>query len=298
MNIDSHMHFWRYRRQEYEWIDDSMASLQQDFLPAAAAGVMREAGMDACVAVQARQTLEETRFLLELAAQHQFIAGVVGWVDLRAADLDDQLAELSCHRKLVGLRHIVQAEADDFLLLQDFRRGVAQLERYGFAYDILVYARQLPAAVDFAAALPAARLVLDHLGKPEIRSGGFDSWRRDLDRLAKLPYVRAKLSGLVTEAGLRAGVTGDEKREAGLKAGTTAEIHRYINAALDSFGAERLMIGSDWPVCTVAARYSHVIDLVRSAIADRTASERAAIMGGTARTFWNLSLVPFVERSV
>jgi L-fuconolactonase len=278
------MHFWRYSRQEYDWIDDTMLSLQRDFLPPDAASVMHEAGMDCCVAVQARQTLEETRFLLELATRHQFIAGVVGWVDLRAADLDAQLDELSAHRKLVGLRHIVQAEADDFLLRDDVRRGVAKLERYGFAYDILVYARQLPAAIDFAAALPAERLVLDHLGKPDIRGRGFDTWRRDLDRLARLPHVRAKLSGLVTEADW--------------KAWQAEDIHRYVHAALDSFGAERLMIGSDWPVCTVAARYSQVIDLVRSAIADRTASEQAAILGGTARTFWNLSLVPFVERSV
>src|SRR6266545_58600 len=149
------MHFWRYSRQEYGWIDDSMSLLRRDFLPPDASVVMREAGMDCCVAVQARQTLEETYFLLELAAHHQFIAGVVGWVDLRAPDLDDQLSELSSHRKLVSLRHIVQAEADDFLLREDFRRGVAKLERYGFAYDILVYARQLPAAIDFAAALPA-----------------------------------------------------------------------------------------------------------------------------------------------
>ena len=284
MNIDAHMHFWRFSRQEYDWIDDTMSPLQRDFLPRDAARIMLEAGMDACVAVQARQTLEETRFLLDLAAAHQFIAGVVGWVDLRAPDLDDQLAELSANRKLVGLRHVVQAEADDFLLRDDFRRGVGRLERYGFAYDILVYARQLPAAIDFAAALPAERLVLDHLGKPDIRGGGFDVWRRDLDRLAKLPHVRAKLSGLVTEADWTAW--------------TVEDIHRYVNAALDSFGAERLMIGSDWPVCTVAAPYAQVIDIVRSAIAGRTASERAAIMGGTARTFWNLSLVPFVERSV
>jgi len=290
--IDAHMHFWRYSPEEYGWIDETMASLQRDFLPPDAAAVMREAGMDCCVAVQARQKLDETRFLLDLAAQHQFIAGVVGWVDLRAADLDEQLDELSSHRKLVGLRHIVQAEANDFLLREDFRRGVAKLERYGFAYDILIYARQLPAAIDFAAALPAERMVLDHLGKPDIRGGGFDAWRRDLDRLARLPHVRAKLSGLVTEAGLKAGTT-----EAGLTAGAPEVIHRYINAALDSFGAERLMIGSDWPVCTVAATYSQVIDLVRSAIADRTESERAAIMGGSARTFWNLSLVPSVERS-
>ena len=277
------MHFWRYSRQEYDWIDDTMRPLQRDFLPADAAIAMRDAGIDACVAVQARQTLEETRFLLELAAQTSFIAGVVGWVDLRAADLDDRLAELSSHRKLVGLRHIVQAESDDFLRREDFSRGVARLERYGFAYDVLIYARQLPAAIDFAAALPAERLVLDHLGKPDIRGGGFDPWRRDLDRLAKLPHVRAKLSGLVTEADWQAW--------------TVEDIHRYVHAALDSFGAERLMIGSDWPVCTMAATYSQVIDLVRTAIAERTASERAAVMGGTARTFWNLSLVP-LERSV
>jgi L-fuconolactonase len=284
VNIDAHMHFWRYSRQEYDWIDDRMSVLRRDFLPADAAAVMRDAGMDASVAVQARQTREETRFLLDLAARHQFIAGVVGWVDLRAADLDDQLAELSAHRQLVGLRHIVQAEPDDFLHGEEFRRGVAALERYGFAYDILIYARQLPAAIDFAAALPSTRLVLDHLGKPDIRGGGFDGWRRDLDRLAKLRHVRAKLSGLVTEADWNAWAIED--------------IHRYINAALDSFGAERLMIGSDWPVCGVAATYSQVIDLVRSAVADRTPAERAAIMGGTAQTFWNLSLAPFVERNL
>ncbi len=345
MNIDAHMHFWRYSREEYGWIDDTMRPIQRDFLPADAAVVMREAGMDACVAVQARQTRDETRFLLDLAAEHPFIAGVVGWVDLRAADLDEQLDEWSSHPKLVGLRHIVQAEADDFLGRDDFRRGVATLERRGLAYDILIYARQLPAAIDFAAALPAVRLVLDHLGKPDIRGGGFDSWRRDLDRLARLTHVRAKLSGLVTEAwtpaaSLKAGPTESlkagpterlkagpterpkagpterlkagpterlkagptERLKAGpterLKAGPTAEIQRYVRAALDSFGAERLMIGSDWPVCTVAATYAQVIDLVRPVIAERTASERAAIMGGTARAFWNLSLVPSVERSV
>jgi L-fuconolactonase len=283
-SVDAHIHFWRYSREAYGWIDDSMAPLQRDFLPADAAREMRAAGMDACVAVQARQTPEETRWLLELAARHQFICGVVGWVDLRAPDLDAQLEELSSHRKLVGLRHIVQAEPDDFLRQDDFRRGVGKLEQYGFAYDILVYARQLPAAIDFAAALPSGRLVLDHLGKPAIRGGGFDEWRRGLDRLAALPHVRAKLSGLVTEA--------DWRRW------TAEDIHRYVNAALDSFGAERLMIGSDWPVCTVAASYRQVIDLVRSAIAHRTEAERAAIMGGTARAFWNLSHVPFLERSV
>lgn len=245
---------------------------------------MRGAGMDACVAVQVRQTLEETRWLLSLADTHSFIAGVVGWVDLRAPHLDADLDSIAAHPKLVGLRHIVQSEPDDFLSGQAFRHGVATLARRGLPYDILVYARQLPAAIDFAVALPEAHLVLDHLGKPDIRAGGFDGWRRDLDRLAALPNVHAKLSGLVTEA--------DWDRW------TIEDLHRYINAALDSFGPERLMIGSDWPVCTVAGAYGEVLDVVRTAISGRPQAERDAILGNTARRFWNLSGVSSMERNV
>src|SRR6266550_3363289 len=255
VRIDAHVHFWRYNASEYSWIDDSMAALRRDFLPEDALGEMRAAGIDACVVVQTRQTLEETRWLLALARQHPFIAGVVGWVDLRAADLDDHLEALTRHPKLVGIRHIVQAEPDDFLLGDTFRRGVARLAGHGLAYDILVHARQLRAAIDFAGALPDHRLVLDHLGKPDIRTGAFDGWRRDLDRLAALPNVCAKLSGLVTEADWRHW--------------TVEDLHRYINAALDSFGPERLMIGSDWPVCTLAGEYRDVLDVVRTAIAGR-----------------------------
>jgi L-fuconolactonase len=282
--IDAHLHFWRYNASEYSWIDDSMAALRRDFLPDDAAGEMRAAGIDACVVVQTRQTLEETRWLLALARQHPFIAGVVGWVDLRAADLDAHLEALATHPKLVGIRHIVQAEPDDFLLGDTFRRGVARLARHGLAYDILVYARQLRAAIDFARALPDQRLVLDHLGKPDIRTGAFDGWRRDLDRLAALPNVCAKLSGLVTEADWRHW--------------TVEDLHRYINAALDSFGPERLMIGSDWPVCTAAGEYRDVLDVVRTAIAGRPQAERDAVLGGTAQRFWNLSDVSSTERSV
>jgi L-fuconolactonase len=281
--IDAHVHFWRYRAHEYGWIDDSMALLRRDFLPEDAAREMRAAGIDACVAVQARQTLEETRWLLTLAGDHPFIAGVVGWVDLRAADLDAQLDTLTAHPKLVGIRHIVQAEPDDFLLGDAFRRGVARLASHGLTYDILVYARQLQAAIDFAAALPDQRLVLDHLGKPDIRAGAFDGWRRDLDRLAALPNVCAKLSGLVTEADWGHW--------------TVEDLHRYINAALDSFGPERLMIGSDWPVCTVAGGYRDVLNVVGTATAGRPPAEREAVLGGTARRFWNLD-VSSRERSV
>jgi L-fuconolactonase len=273
--IDAHQHFWRYDPAEYGWIDDTMAPLKRDFLPEDLWREMRNAGFDGCIAVQARQSLDETQFLLDLAEQHPFIEGVVGWVDLQSADADAQLRMVARHSKLIGIRHIVQAEPDDFLARSAFRRGVAKLERLGLAYDILVYARQLPAAIRFAAAFPDQRFVLDHLGKPEIRAGAFDPWRRNLDRIAELPNVWAKLSGLVTEA--------DWQRW------TRAELRRYVAAAIDAFGADRLMIGSDWPVCTLAGSYADVMDVVVGAIADRPPAERDAILGGTARRFWNLT---------
>lgn len=273
-SLDAHVHFWHYTPAEYAWIDEPLAALRRDFMPPDAEREMRAAGIGECVAVQVRQTIEETRWLLSLAEEHAFIAGVVGWVDLRAPDLDAQLESLSAFPKLVGVRHIVQAEADDFLTDEAFRKGVARLSRHGLAYDILVYARQLRFAIDFAAALPEQRFVLDHLGKPDIRAGEFDAWRRDLDRMAALPHVYAKLSGLVTEADWQAW--------------TIEDLHRYVNAALDSFGPERLMIGSDWPVCTVAASYSAALDVVRSAVAARPDADRRAVLGGTARRFWSL----------
>ena len=273
--IDSHVHFWRYESAEYGWIDDSMQLLRRDFLPQAVHAEMRAAGFDGCVAVQVRQTLEETRALLALADRHPFIAGVVGWVDLQAPDVTGQLEEFTAHPKLLGVRHIVQSEPDDFLARSTFRRGIGVLERAGLAYDILVYARQLPAAIDFVAAFPRQRFVLDHLGKPDIRAEAFDSWRRDLDTLAAFPNVFAKVSGLVTEAHWREW--------------TAAGLRRYVDAALESFGADRLMIGSDWPVCTVAGAYGRVMDVVLTALAARTAAERDAVLGGTARRFWNIS---------
>jgi L-fuconolactonase len=273
MILDSHVHFWQYNAAEYAWIDDTMMALRRDFVPEDALGVMAPAGIDGCVAVQVRQTLEETRWMLRLADRYPFIAGVVGWIDLRSDDLDAEIESVA-HPKLVGVRHIAQAERDEFLLDESFRRGVARLARHRLAYDILIYARQMPAAVAFAAAVPDVRLVLDHLGKPDVCRGGYDTWRRDLDRIAALPNVCAKLSGLVTEA--------DWNRW------TIEDLHRYVNAAIEAFGPERLMFGSDWPVCTVAAEYGAVTDIIRTAIDGRAQSEQDAIFGGTARRFWNL----------
>jgi L-fuconolactonase len=272
--IDAHQHFWHYTSEDYGWIDDSMAVLRRDFLPDDLLPELRVAGFHRTVLVQVRQTLEETRWMLALAHQHPFIAGVVGWVDLAADDVTGQLEAVVDDPKLVGVRHIVQAEPDGFLDRVQFRRGIAVLARFGLAYDILVYARQLPAAIAFAASFPDQRFVLDHLGKPDIRADGFDTWRRDLDRMARLPNVWAKLSGLVTEA--------DWTRW------TVSDVRRYVDAAIDAFGADRLMIGSDWPVCTVAATYAATMDVVVGALRTRSAAEREAVLGGTARRFWHL----------
>jgi L-fuconolactonase len=266
--IDSHQHFWLYNAARYGWIDDSMRPLQRDYLPEDLQPLLRAAGLEASIAVQARQDDEETAWLIELASGHPFIAGVVGWVDLRADDVEQRLERVGHAPCLVGLRHVVQAEPDGFLDGPAFRRGVAALGRYDLAYDILIYARQLPEAARFASAFPQQRFVLDHLGKPDIRSGEMDRWRRDLRALAALPHVWCKLSGLVTEADWQAW--------------TPAQLRPYLDTALEAFGPARLMFGSDWPVCTVAATYTQVLALVRDAIAEYSADEQARMLGGTA----------------
>src|SRR5438105_4150366 len=179
--IDSHQHFWRYHASEYEWIDDSMAALQRDFLPSDVEREMDAAGISQCVAVQARQSLAETEWLLELADRHPFIVAVVGWVDLQSDRVEADLERLAVRRRLTGIRHVVQGEPDGFLDRPAFLAGIKRLERFGLAYDILVYARQLPAAVTFVRAFPRQRFVLDHLGKPDIRRAEYREWRRSFD---------------------------------------------------------------------------------------------------------------------
>jgi L-fuconolactonase len=275
--IDAHQHFWRYDAAEYPWIDDAMAGLRRDCLPDEAQREMTRTGVDACIAVQARQTLEETRWLLALAGAHAAIIGVVGWIDLQAPDARQQLELFADHRKLVGVRHIVQSEPDDrFMLRPAFCRGIALLETFGLAYDILVYSRHLAAAAELAAHFPRQRFVLDHLGKPDIRHGELRAWERDIRALAACSNVSAKLSGLVTEADWAAW--------------TAADIRPCLDVAFDCFGAARLMIGSDWPVCTVAANYARVMALISDYLADRPARERDAVLGGNAQKFYNLSV--------
>ncbi len=270
--IDTHQHYWRYAAAEYGWIDGRMAALRRDFLPGDARGAMAAANVDAAIAVQARQTPEETAWLLTLAEQHPFIAGVIGWVDLQDPRVEADIERLAGHPRLLGVRHIVQAEADGFLERPAFLRGIAVLERHALTYDILVYARQLPAALRFARAFPRQRFVLDHLGKPEVAAGEFQQWRRHFGLLAALPNVCCKMSGLVTEADWAAWTPG--------------QLRPYLDAALAAFGPARLMIGSDWPVCTLAGAYADVVGATLEAIGEYSTAEQELMLRGTAQQTW------------
>src|SRR6266446_5053686 len=235
MHIDAHQHFWMYDRREYRWIDDSMAALRRDFLPADLKPELQRSGFQGCVAVQARQTLDETPWLLELAERAPFILGVVGWVDLRSPRLRFELKSFAGNSKLVGVRHVVQSEPDErFLLQPDFLRGIATLEEFDLAYDILIYPRHLPAAAEFVARFPRQRFVLDHLAKPPIKSRAVDSWALGIRELASFPNLFCKVSGLVTEADWQAWKPED--------------LRPCLDVAFECFGPSRLVIGSDWPV--------------------------------------------------
>jgi L-fucono-1,5-lactonase len=275
--IDAHQHFWHYTADEYGWIDDSMATLRRDFLPPESVREMSAAGWNACVAVQARQTLEETRWLLSLADRHPAIAGVVGWVDLQAgADaVRAQLTRFASRGKLVGIRHIAQSEPDDrFLVRPQVLEGLGVLAEFELAFDLLIYRRHLHAARECVARFPGQRFVLDHLAKPNIRGRERHPWEGDIRALAAHPHVYAKLSGLVTEADWNTWTPDD--------------LRPYLDVAFDAFGADRLMMGSDWPVCLVAANYQRTLDAVVEYIAARPAHEQDAVLGGNAQRFWRL----------
>lgn len=274
MHIDAHQHFWNYDHREYDWIDDAMASIRRDFLPAELKPLLENNGFQGSIVVQVRQTLEETHWLLKLAEDNPFILGVVGWVDLRSPRLHAQLESLAGKPKLVGIRHIVQNEPEGFLLQPDFLRGISILAEFDIAYDLLIYSKHLPIAVEFVRRFPRQRFVLDHLAKPPIKSGAIDLWARGIRELASFPNVQAKVSGLVTEADWQAWKPED--------------VRTYLDVAFECFGPGRLMIGSDWPVCTVAASYERTMNLVRDYLSRYAAEEREAVLGGNAAKFWRL----------
>jgi L-fuconolactonase len=274
--IDAHVHFWRYSPAEYGWLDEPMAALRRDFLPHHALSELAPLGMDGLIAVQARQTLAESEWLLALAAREPRIAGVVGWLDLASPSLAAELDQFG--DKLCGVRHIVQAEPDDaFLLREDFNRGIDALTSRELAYDILIFPRHLPVAIEFVDRHPAQRFVLDHLAKPNIRERTLDPWRTQIRELSRRLNVSVKLSGLVTEA--------DWQHV------SAADLRPYLEVALDAFGPRRALFGSDYPVCTVAASYRAVHGFIADFVAELSADEQRAIFGENARDFYRLPRV-------
>jgi L-fuconolactonase len=277
MRIDSHQHFWHYSAAEYPWIGSGMERLAADQLPADLESVARPEGIVGSVAVQARQSLQESRWLLELAAAHPFIKGVVGWVDLQSPEVERQLEELAARPRFVGVRHVVQDEPDpNFLLRAAFGHGLQHLARHRLTYDLLLYPQQLPAAVTLVGRFPEQPFVLDHLAKPRIKAGELEPWGRDLAALARHDNVTCKLSGLVTEAAWR----GWQR----------ADFTPYLEFALETFGPSRLMFGSDWPVCQVAAEYAEVVGIVENCLGRLSAAEQEAIWGKTAARVYDLPI--------
>lgn len=276
MRVDSHQHFWHYDPVRDAWITNEMAELRRDFVPSDLLPELRANGIDACVAVQADQSENETRFLLDLAEKHREIAGVVGWVSLTDPKVEERLAYFSRFRKLRGFRHIVQAELDDrFLLRKDFLRGVALLARHGFTYDILIYARHLLVANEFVHQFPEQKFVIDHLAKPRIKARELDAWARAIRAVAEHPNVCCKLSGMVTE--------GDWKHW------RPSDFRPYLDVVFESFGPGRLMFGSDWPVCLLGGRYAQVKQIIDDYTQSLSTSDKDKIFGGNAIRFYGLA---------
>jgi len=275
MKIDAHQHFWKYNHKEYSWISDGIEDLKKDFLPSDLWPELKQLKFDGSIAVQARQTPEESRWLLGLTAKFDFIKGVVGWVDLCSSEANYQLAEFASHPKFVGVRHVLQDEPDDrFMLRDDFLKGISLLRKYSLVYDLLIIPRHLPYAISFVKEFPDQRFVLDHLAKPLIKERILSPWKEGIQELALQPNVFCKLSGMVTEASW-----AGWRRE---------DFELYLDVIFSSFGPSRLMIGSDWPVCTLASGYNETMQIVVDYVATKDQTEREMIMGGNAIRIYKL----------
>ncbi|NYF79398.1 amidohydrolase family protein [Granulicella arctica] len=273
--IDAHHHLWRYTPREYDWIDESMQVLRRDFLPGDLIREMAAADVDGSVVVQARQTLEETRWLLDQADDCAAIRGVVGWAPIAGEEFPGVMEEFEDRPKLKGLRHVIQGEKDEeYILREDFNSGIRCLLGSGLVYDILIFARHLPYAIEFVDEHPEQVFVLDHIAKPMIREGMVAPWAEQMQELGRRENVWCKLSGMVTEADW---ATWDE-----------ASLRPYLDAAVEAFGPSRLMVGSDWPVCLVASEYGRWFEVLRTYFAGFSETERAAVFGGNAVEVYGL----------
>ncbi len=270
-HIDSHQHFWHYHPAKHNWITDEMAVIRQDFLPDQLEPILQDNHIQGCIAVQADQTEEETTFLLQLATANPFIKGVVGWVNLESEAIEERLQYFRHFPLIKGFRHVLQGEEPGYMLQPDFIRGIAALQKFDYSYDILIFPKHLPATIELVKQFPGQRFVIDHLAKPYIRLGLIDEWKKDMVALAEHENVYCKISGMVTEA-------GPEWKE--------ADFTPYLDTVVTAFGMERIMYGSDWPVCLVSASYAQMIHIAKNYFASFTPGEQDLVFGANAQQFY------------
>lgn len=276
MIIDSHQHFWIYNPVEYNWIDNDMKRIRADFLPPDLKKVITTAGVNGVISVQARQTTEETDWILKLASKNDFIKGVVGWLSLIDKKVEDHLEKYKNNQWLKGLRHVLQGEPDmEYMLRDDFNRGISLLKKYNLVYEILIFERHLPATIKFVDTHPNQAFVLDHIAKPVIKHNVIEPWKKNIFELAKRDNVYCKISGMVTETDYRNW--------------TIEQLYPYFETILEAFGTERLIFGSDWPVCLVACEYKEWFDVVKFFINRLNNTEQESILGLNAKRIYHLS---------
>jgi L-fuconolactonase len=278
MLIDSHHHLWKYSTEEYGWINDQMHPLQADFLLPELQAIASASSINGFVSVQARQNLQETDDLLAMANAEPLICGVVGWVPLASPDVSETLDRLADQKFFKGVRHVVQDEPDDrFILGNDFNRGIAKLAAYQLVYDVLIFAKQLPASIEFVDQHPNLQMVLDHIAKPTITDDAYDDqWEREFRELAKREHISCKFSGVVTE------VQGESW--------STDQIRRYWDVALEAYTPDRLMFGSDWPVCLLKTGHTQWLQTVQQLASQLTETERTKLFSANAIRDYNLDV--------
>jgi L-fuconolactonase len=276
MRIDAHQHFWQFDPVRDSWITEEMAVIRRDFLPGDLEPVLARNGFDGCVLVQADQSEAQNDFMLQLAADNAFIKGIVGWVDLQSADVEERLRYYSQYKVIKGFRHVLQGEADRQLMLKPaFMQGISKLQQFDFAYDILIFPDQLPFIPALVQAFPEQRFVIDHIAKPGIKQQHITEWAKDLKAVAQYSNVYCKVSGMVTEADWK-----QWKKE---------DFRTYLDVVTQAFGTNRILYGSDWPVCQVAAAYEQMLDIVQDYYASFSEEEQSLFFGGNAMRFYHLT---------
>jgi L-fuconolactonase len=275
LRIDSHQHFWKYDPVRYDWIDDSMSVIRKDFLPEDLAPILKANNFNGCITVQSYQSEQENEFQLANADRHGFIKGVVGWIDLQSPRIEERLDYYQQFEKLKGFRHVLQGESQrDFMLRPDFLKGIGLLRKYSYTYDILILPDQLKYTAEFVAQFPDQRFVIDHIAKPNIKQKELKEWKKGIKATAEFENVYCKVSGMVTEADWHNW--------------QSADFNNYLDVVTDNFGTKRLMYGSDWPVCKVAANYDRVINIVKDYFSAFSQTEQQAFFGGNAIEFYNI----------